>query len=102
MLAKGRWMLVLLLGAAALVPLRTVFADAPPPSMTFQFVQGVPGQQLTPVSGTLFACNRPDCQDTRPVTQLTQGNPCSGATCEVMVYPPLTYYRLRIQFSDGK
>lgn len=100
---RRRLTLILVLGIAALLPLRTVSADAPPPTMTFQFLQGIPGEQLTIVSGTLFECGQPDCRDAKSAEELWgEKLSCADDSCEVMVYPPLAYYRLQIKFSDGK
>ncbi|MGD0610413.1 MAG: hypothetical protein ABSB41_02780 [Anaerolineales bacterium] len=104
MFTKGRLTLVLLLVIIVFMPPRSVAADTgPKPTMDFQFMQSFPGQAVTIVSGTLFECDRSDCQDAKP---LVVGGPqrftCGTTTCHALAYGFSDYHRLLIQFSDGK
>ena len=104
MSAKCRRVLILILFWLAFVPFRAVSADTgPKPTMDFTFEQGIPGQQLTIVSGILYECDQADCQDAKPLAQLgPQGFSCGDTSCHALGYGFSTYHRLEIQFSDGK
>lgn len=104
MFTKGRLTLILLMVIVAFLPLDPVSADTgPKPTMDFQFIQGFPGQAVTIISGTLFECDRSDCQDGKP---LVVGGPqrftCEATSCHALAYGFSNYHRLLIQFSDGK
>jgi hypothetical protein len=104
MVTKFRLTLILILVAVTCLPLSSVSADTgPKPTMDFQFMQGIPGQAVTILSGTLFECDRVDCSDAQP---LVVGGPqrftCEATTCHALAYGFSTYHRLQIQFSDGK
>ncbi|MCL4530036.1 MAG: hypothetical protein M1282_11545 [Chloroflexi bacterium] len=101
---KYKKLIILLLFALALLPLRTASADTgPKPTMDFTFEQGIPGQQLTIVSGALFECQQSDCSDAKPLGQMgPQHFSCGDTTCHALAYGFSPYHRLDIQFSDGK
>lgn len=101
---KYKKLIVLLWFALALTPFRSVAADTgPKPTMDFTFVQGIPGQQLSILSGTLFECEQSDCSDAKPlVTAGPQHFSCDAAACSALAYGFSPYHRLEIQFSDGK
>jgi hypothetical protein len=104
MSAKYRRVAILILLWLAFMPFRAVSADTgPKPTMDFTFEQGIPGQSLTIVSGTLYECEQADCQDAKPLEQLgPQGFSCGDTTCHALGYGFSPYHRLEIQFSDGK
>jgi hypothetical protein len=67
--------------------------------MEFGFQSQTPGAALTILSGTLYDCHQPDCQDAVP--QVSRGQQfCNTTSCSALVFSP--YHRLEIQFSDGK
>ncbi len=86
-----------------LAPFQSVHADTgPKPTMEFTFVQGIPGQQLTIASGTLYECRQADCQDAAPLARLgPQHFGCDENGCNALAYGFSQYHRLEIQFSDG-
>ncbi len=101
---KYKSIAILLMLLLALLPFRIVSADTgPKPTMDFTFEQGIPGQQLTIVSGTLLECEQSDCQDAKPLGQMgPQHFSCDDKTCGALAYGFSPYHRLEIQFSDGK
>ena len=104
MSAEYKKAIILLLFLLAFMPFRAVSADTgPKPTMDFTFEQGIPGQQLTIVSGTLYECEQADCQDAQPLTVAgPQHFTCNATTCYALAYGFSAYHRLEIQFSDGK
>ncbi len=93
--------LILIAILLVLLPLGTVSADAPPPFIDFEFQPQTSGAALTILSGTLYDCYQPDCQDAVPF-QVTGGQQfCYITRCHALgdISP---YHRLEIQFSDGK
>ncbi len=101
---KYKSIVILLMFLLAFLPLRIVSADTgPKPTMDFTFEQGIPGQQLTIVSGTLLECDQADCSDAKPLKQLgPQHFGCDSTSCSALSYGFSSYHRLEIQFSDGK
>jgi hypothetical protein len=104
MTLKVRISLILLIVIVGVLPLRPVSADTgPKPTMDFQFIQGFPGPAVTILSGTLFECNRSDCQDATPLMEAgPQRFTCDATSCHTLAYGFSTYHRLLVQFSDGK
>lgn len=104
MITKGRIILILLVVIGVFLPLRSVSADTgPKPTMDFQFMQSFPGPAVTIVSGTLFECDRSDCQDAQPLMVAgPQRFYCDATSCHALAYGFSNYHRLQIQFSDGK
>lgn len=102
--AKYKKVIILLLFLLAFLPFRVVSADTgPKPTMGFTFEQGIPGQQVTIVSGTLYECEQSDCQDAKPLAELgPQRFTCDVTSCYALAYGFSPYHRLEIQFSDGK
>jgi hypothetical protein len=96
--------LILIAIIFVLLPLGTVSADTgPKPTMVFTFKQQASGAALTIVSGTLFECNRPDCQDAAPLKALgPQRLTCDATSCQALAYGFSPYHRLEVVFSDGK
>ncbi len=101
---KIRMWVILFLLLSSFLPLWTVSADVgPKPSMDFEFKQGFSGSPVTITSGILLECERPDCQDAKPLEQLgPQRFSCGATSCSALAYGFSTYHRLEIQFSDGK
>jgi hypothetical protein len=104
MFIKARLILILAMVIAAFMPLSSVSADTgPKPTMDFQFMQGFPGLAVSILSGTLFECDRSDCQDAAPLMQAgPQRFYCEATNCHALAYGFSNYHRLQIQFSDGK
>ena len=102
--AKYKTIIILLLFVLAFLPSRAVSADTgPKPTMDFTFVQGIPGQQLTIVSGTLYECEQSDCSDAKPLGQMgPQHFGCNDTSCNALAYGFSPYHRLEVEFSDGK
>ncbi len=88
---------------SVLLPLGTAHADTgPKPTMDFEFRPQIPGQELTILSGTLFECNQPACQDAAPLHPAgPQRFSCEATSCHALAYGFSPYHRLEIQFSDG-
>ena len=88
---------ILILIAIVLIflPLKTVSADAPPPSMDFEFYSQASGAMPTILSGSLYECSTADCPNPTP-------NPitCGDTSCHAIA--GYSSYRLEIKFSDGK
>ena len=101
---KIRTGLILFLLLLSFAPTWIVSADVgPKPGMSFGFEQEFSGPQVTIVSGNLFECEQPDCQDAKPLEQVgPQEFWCSDTSCSAIAYGFSTYHRLEIQFSDGK
>jgi hypothetical protein len=81
----------------------TVRADTgPKPGMSFEFTQEFSGDPITIVSGILFECESPDCQDATPLMQAgPQEFYCDAKSCSAIAYGFSTYHQLEIIFSDG-
>jgi hypothetical protein len=96
--------LILIATLSVILPLGKVSADTgPKPTMDFEFQPQTPGAALTILSGTLYECDRPDCQDAAPLQALgPQRFSCDAASCHALAYGFSPYHRLEIQFSDGK
>jgi hypothetical protein len=87
--------LILIAIVLIFLPLKTVSADAPPPSMDFEFYSQASGAMPTILSGTLYECSTTDCLNPTsiPIT-------CGDTSCHaISVY---SSYLLEIKFSDGK
>ena len=96
--------LILIVILSIFLPLQTVSADlGPKPTMDFEFQQQTPGAALTILSGTLYECSQPDCQDAAPLqaTHL-QFFSCESTSCHATAYGFNPYHRLEVRFSDGK
>ena len=93
--------IVLILG---LLPQRNVSADmGPKPSMDFEFVQEISGEEISIVLGILYVCEKPDCSDAQPVIekgiQGAYGFGCGIQSCNAQWGG--NYFQLEITFSDG-
>ena len=87
--------LILIFVLLVLLPLKTVSADAPPPSMDFEFYSQASGAMPTILSGTLYECSTTDCLNPTsiPIT-------CGDTSCHAI--SGYSSYRLEIKFADGK
>ena len=88
---------ILILIAILLIflPFRMVSADAPPPSMDFEFYPQTSGATLTILSATLYGCEGTDCQNPIPIPIS-----CGDNTCHANA--GYSSNRLEVRFSDGK
>ena len=96
---SSRLHIVLLLLVLTLLPTSVVLADTgPKPSMEFSFT----GTDVTIVSGILYECNQPDCDDAEPLADIgAQGLYCEATSCRALAYGFADYHILEIEFSDG-
>jgi hypothetical protein len=96
--------LFLLLSVLVLLPARNALADTgPKPSMDFQFTQEMAGEPLTIMSGILYECDQPDCNDAAPIEEVgPQGFRCEEAHCSAVAYGFAPYHQIEIKFSDGQ
>ena len=87
-----------------LLPLQQAAADTgPKPTMTFDFIQGVPGVSLAITDGSLLECQQADCTDAQALKQLgPQHFSCSASACDSLAYGYSPYHKLMIHFGDGK
>ena len=87
---------ILILVAMILIflPLKTVSADAPPPSMDFEFHSQTSGAALTIMSGKLYDCGKSDCKNETSIPIY-----CDETTCHAIA--GYSSYQLEIRFSDG-
>ena len=78
-----------------LLPFGKVSADAPPPSMDFEFYPQTSGVTITILSATLYGCEGPDCQNPIPIPIS-----CGDSNCHANA--GYSSNRLEVRFSDGK
>ena len=99
--------IVLLMG---MLPQRNVSADmGPKPTMTFEFVQEVPGPNLTMVSWSLINCRNYDCgvlnSELSDVIPFPLNNfNCADNHCDAYInyLTNENYFQMEIAFSDGE
>ena len=103
MFPKRMRAVILILFLVGIIPLAGVSADVgPKPSMEFTFNQEFSGTPVTIISGILFECEQPDCQDASPLQELgPQRFSCAVTVCSAMAYGFNPYHKLEIHFSDG-
>jgi hypothetical protein len=103
MLPKNMRAVILILFLVGIIPLARVSADVgPKPSMEFSFNQEFAGPPVTIISGILFECEQPDCQDASPLQELgPQRFSCAATVCSALSYGFSPYHKLEIHFSDG-
>jgi hypothetical protein len=87
--------LILIVILLIFLPFRMVSADAPPPSMDFEFYPQTSGATLTILSATLYGCEGTDCQNPIPIPIS-----CGDNTCHANA--GYSSNRLEVRFSDGK
>ena len=87
--------LMLILILLILLPFGKVSADAPPPSMDFEFYPQTSGATITILSATLYGCEGPDCQNPIPIPIS-----CGDSNCHANA--GYSSNRLEVRFSDGK
>jgi len=78
-----------------LLPFGKVSADAPPPSMDFEFYPQTSGVTITILSATLYGCEGSDCQNPIPIPIS-----CGDSNCHANA--GYSSNRLEVRFSDGK
>ena len=78
-----------------LLPFGKVSADAPPPSMDFEFYPQTSGVTITILSATLYGCEGSDCQNPIPIPIS-----CGDSNCHANA--GYSSNRLEVHFSDGK
>ena len=78
-----------------LLPFGKVSADAPPPSMDFEFYPQTSGATITILSATLYGCEGPDCQNPMQIPIS-----CGDSNCHANA--GYSSNRLEVRFSDGK
>ncbi len=87
----------------AAIPIQSVQADAGPhPSMKFTFISQIkPGPTI--ISGQLLECKDEACVESDLLRQIgPQRFECQTNSCYSVAYSTSPYYRLQIEFSDGK
>jgi len=87
--------LMLILILLILLPFGKVSADAPPPSMDFEFYPQTSGATITILSATLYGCEGPDCQNPMQIPIS-----CGDSNCHANA--GYSSNRLEVRFSDGK
>ena len=87
--------LMLILILLILLPFGKVSADAPPPSMDFEFYPQTSGVTITILSATLYGCEGSDCQNPIPIPIS-----CGDSNCHANA--GYSSNRLEVRFSDGK
>ena len=99
-LIKLFWLLLCL---QLFLPAHIAFADTgPKPTMEFAFNQQLTGAPVTIISGILYECDQPDCNDATPLEDVDpQGLYCEPQSCRAIGYGFAPYHRLEIEFSDG-
>ena len=78
-----------------LLPFGKVSADAPPPSMDFEFYPQTSGVTITILSAILYGCEGSDCQNPIPIPIS-----CGDSNCHANA--GYSSNRLEVRFSDGK
>jgi hypothetical protein len=87
--------LMLILILLILLPFGKVSADAPPPSMDFEFYPQTSGATITILSANLYGCEGPDCQNPMQIPIS-----CGDSNCHANA--GYSSNRLEVHFSDGK